>query len=50
MWQSTADSTQVFLDNPRFPKAEKARLRPELERAQQIVEQISTAASGHGQE
>ncbi|MFH9944404.1 hypothetical protein ACH4OT_34450 [Streptomyces murinus] len=50
VWQSKAASTQEFLDNPRFPKAEKTRLRPELERAQQVVDEIIAVGTGHGQD
>ncbi|GLV98559.1 integrase [Streptomyces lavendulae] len=50
VWESTAASNTIFLDNPRFPKAEKARLQPELERAQQIVNEIITANTGLGEE
>lgn len=50
VWESTAASNTVFLDNPRFPKAEKARLQPELERAQQIVNEIIAANTGLGEE
>ncbi|MFF3653314.1 hypothetical protein ACFYXV_32345 [Streptomyces sp. NPDC002181] len=50
VWQNTAASNTVFLDNPRFPKAEKARLRPELERAQQIVNEITAANTRLGEQ
>ncbi|MFI5704842.1 hypothetical protein ACIA78_32965 [Streptomyces xanthochromogenes] len=50
VWQNTAASNTVFLDNPRFPKAEKARLRPELERAQQIVNEIIAANTRLGEQ
>ncbi|WP_405186534.1 hypothetical protein OG582_21115 [Streptomyces anulatus] len=50
VWQSKAVNSKIFLDNPRFPKAEKARLRPEVERAQQVVEEIITAGTGYGQD
>ncbi|MFF2787662.1 integrase [Streptomyces sp. NPDC058049] len=50
VWENTAASNTVFLDNPRFPKAEKARLKSELERAQQIVNEIITAHTGLGEE
>ncbi|PJN37321.1 integrase [Streptomyces sp. CB02959] len=50
VWKSKAATTKVFLDNPRFPKGEKVRLQPELERAQQIVDEIMTTSSGYGQD
>jgi hypothetical protein len=50
VWQSKAANSKVCLDNPRFPKAEKVRLRPEVERAQQVVEEIVTAGTGYGQD
>ncbi|MET8183390.1 integrase [Streptomyces sp. NPDC005336] len=50
VWQSKAANSKVFLDNPRFPKAEKARLRLEVERAQQVVEEIISAGSRYGQD
>ncbi|MBK3560310.1 hypothetical protein JHN55_28030 [Streptomyces sp. MBT56] len=50
VWRSKAANSKIFLDNPRFPKAEKARLRPEVERAQQVVEEIITAGTGYGQD
>ncbi|MFF3412629.1 hypothetical protein ACFYW8_42165 [Streptomyces sp. NPDC002742] len=50
VWQPQVDTGNVFLDNPRFPKGEKARLKPELERAQRVVDEISTAAGTAGGE
>jgi hypothetical protein len=45
VWQSQADSGKVFLENPRFPKAEKIRLVPEVERAQRVVDEIIAAGT-----
>ncbi|MGW1197252.1 hypothetical protein ACWD4B_15660 [Streptomyces sp. NPDC002536] len=44
VWKSQAEVTRSFLGNPRFPKGEKARLKPELERAQRVVDGITAAA------
>ncbi|MEE1829256.1 hypothetical protein PUR61_44900 [Streptomyces sp. BE20] len=50
VWQSQAATNKVFLANPRFPKGEKTRLMPELERAQRVVDEIITANAAHGGE
>jgi hypothetical protein len=44
VWQSQVGTGKVFLANPRFPKGEKKRLEPEVERAQRVVAEIMTAA------
>lgn len=44
VWQSQVGTGKVFLANPRFPKGEKKRLEPEVERAQRVVDEIMTAA------
>ncbi|MFE9429003.1 integrase [Kitasatospora sp. NPDC006697] len=44
VWEGQVADNQVFLGNPRFPKAEKARLMPEIERALRVVEEIKAAA------
>ena len=44
VWEGQVADNQVFLGNPRFPKAEKARLLPEIERALRVVQEIRTAA------
>ncbi|UNZ18042.1 hypothetical protein [Streptomyces sp. 891-h] len=44
VWQSQVGTGKVFLANPRFPKGEKRRLEPEVERAQRVVDEIMTAA------
>lgn len=44
VWKSTVVSGRVFIDNPRFPKAEKKRLAPEVERAQRVVDEITNSA------
>ncbi|MEU5384179.1 hypothetical protein [Kitasatospora cineracea] len=48
VWKSQADNNKVFLANPRFPKAEKTRLLPELERAQRVVDEIIAAGAAPG--
>ncbi|MEU3566999.1 hypothetical protein AB0E96_01010 [Kitasatospora sp. NPDC036755] len=50
VWQSQAANHKVFLANPRFPKGEKTRLMPELERAQRVVDEIITARAASGGE
>jgi len=47
-WEGQVAGNQVFLGNPRFPKAEKIRLLPEIERAQRVVEEIKAAAKTEG--
>jgi len=44
VWRSQVGTGKVFLANPRFPKGEKKRLEPEVERAQRVVDEIMTAA------
>ncbi|EFL24979.1 conserved hypothetical protein [Streptomyces himastatinicus ATCC 53653] len=44
VWQSQVGTGKVFLANPRFPKGEKRRLEPEVERAERVVDEIMTAA------
>ncbi|KOV36715.1 hypothetical protein [Streptomyces sp. H036] len=48
VWQSQAANHKVFLANPRFPKGEKNRLMPELERAQRVVDEIIAANTAGG--
>ncbi|MFE2727564.1 hypothetical protein [Kitasatospora sp. NPDC059327] len=50
VWESQAANSRVFLENPRFPKGEKVRLMPELERAQRVVDEIIKANTAHGGE
>ncbi|WP_406194400.1 hypothetical protein OH807_05105 [Kitasatospora sp. NBC_01560] len=50
VWRSHAANHKAFLANPRFPKGEKTRLMPELERAQRVVDEIITARAAGGGE
>ncbi|MBT2480774.1 hypothetical protein [Streptomyces sp. ISL-94] len=49
VWQSQAANHKVFLAKPRFPKGEKTRLMPELERAQRVVDEIIAASAAGGE-
>lgn len=40
VWASQVKQTQVLLGNPRVPKGEKTRLKPELDRAQRVLTDI----------
>ncbi|MFE5893209.1 hypothetical protein ACFQ6E_30295 [Streptomyces sp. NPDC056462] len=48
VWQSQVGTGKVFLANPRFPKGEKKRLEPEVQRAQRVVDEIRTAVGTCG--
>jgi hypothetical protein len=45
IWAEHATTFQAFLGNPRVPKGEQARLRPEHNRVQRVVDSIDEAAS-----